>query len=92
MRATGETTRLIDQAIQYLFEHKQLYLVRKQGISKSARNIPSNETIFIDPGHSGTNMAQQNFIYRVLRRLEIEHALSCKIDMQHRDYIHIKTK
>ena len=89
---TGKTTRLIDSAIQYLFKNKQLYLFRKQGISKAKRIIPPGENLFIDPDHSSSNMAQQDFVYRFLRRLEIEHRNSCKIDMQNRDYIHIKIK
>ena len=73
MRRTGKTTRLIDEAIQYLFKNKTLYLFTDIGISTSTPSVPKEEIVFIDPDHRRGNNAQRDFIYRVLGRLEIEH-------------------
>ena len=91
MRRTGKTTRLIDQAIQSLFANDQLYLLKKQAISKFRNIIKDGSTLFVDPDHRMSNQAQQNFIYRVMKRLEFEHKGSHKIKTINKDYIHVIT-
>jgi hypothetical protein len=89
MRASGQTTRLIDEAIQYLFTKGQVYLLKKTALSKANYFLPQKEKLFVDPDHRGNNMAQNNFIYRVLKRLESEHYGSHKIKTISKDYIHV---
>lgn len=91
MRRTGKTTRLIDQAIQSLFANGQLYLLRKHALGKFRNIIKDGSTLFVDPDHKMSNMAQNDFVYKVMKRLEFEHTegYTAKTD---RDYIHIKTK
>lgn len=89
MRRSGQTTRLIDQAIQHLFTNRQLYLLKKSALSKANYFLPEKETLFVDPDHKMCNQAQQNFIYRVMKRLESEHLGSHKIKTISKDYIHV---
>jgi hypothetical protein len=91
MRQTGKTTRLIDQAIQSLFANNQLYLLRKHALGKFRNIIKDGSTLFVDPDHKMSNMAQNDFIYRVMKRLEFEH-FGTYIMIPNKDYIHIKTK
>ena len=91
MRRTGKTTRLIDQAIQSLFNNGQLYLLRKHAVGNFRNIIKNGSTLFVDPDHKMSNMAQNEFVYRVMKRLEFEHTQSCTMKMN-KDYIHIKTK
>jgi hypothetical protein len=91
MRASGQTTRLIDSAIQQLFNTKHLYLLKKQALRRSISIIPAGAMLFVDPDHKMSNQAQQNFIYRVLKRLESEHYGSHKIKTISKDYIHVIT-
>ncbi|MBC7845544.1 MAG: hypothetical protein H7Y10_03530 [Flavobacterium sp.] len=90
-RRTGKTTRLIDEAIQYLFEKGELYLFKKCGFKIASRSFISSQRIFIDPDHKMANQAQQDFIYRVMKRLEFEHKGSHKIKTMSKDYIHVIT-
>jgi hypothetical protein len=89
MRASGQTTRLIDEAIQYLFTKGQIYLLKKTALSKANYFLPEKEKLFVDPDHKGNNIAQNNFIYRVMKRLEFEHSESHKIKTISKDYIHV---
>ncbi len=91
MSRSGQTTRLIDAAIQSLFEKGELILFRKNGLSK-ANAVLKGLPLFVDPDHTGTNMAQNDFVYRVLKRLESEHKNCYTTNMQHSNYIHIKLK
>ena len=91
MRRTGKTTRLIDQAIQSLFANDQLYLLKKQALNKFRNIIKDGSTLFVDPDHRMSNQAQYDFIYRVMKRLEVEHAGTYKLKTVSKDYIHVIT-
>lgn len=91
MRRSGKTTRLIDKSIQYLFEKGQLYLFKKHAIRKTHSEIPDEEIVFIDPDHRSDNLAQNDFVKRVLKRIDSEHSGSVNIK-SNQDYIHIKIK
>ena len=91
MRQTGKTTRLTDQAIQSLFANDQLYLLKKQAISKFRTIIKDGSTLFVDPDHRMNNQAQYDFIYRVMKRLEVEHEGRYKLKTVSKDYIHVIT-
>lgn len=89
-RRSGKTTRLIDEAIQYLFKNKTLYLFTDIGLS-STPSVTKEKTVFIDPDHRFGNNAQRDFIHRILRRLEIEHA-GCTTLKREQSYIKISVK
>ena len=89
MRCSGQTTRLIDEAIQYLFTNGKIYLLKKTALNKANYFLPEKEKLFVDPDHRMSNQAQQNFIYRVMKRLESEHYGSHKIKTISKDYIHV---
>lgn len=71
MRRTGKTTRLIDEAIQTLF-NDGIICVPKAPIYSEKINH-KRVKVFIDPNHSNMNHAQDYFRARLRRRLEIEH-------------------
>ena len=79
-RRTGKTTRLIDEAIQYLFKNQTLYLFTDIGLSTSTPSVPKEERVFIDPDYRRGNGAQRDFIHRVLQRLKIEHSRSVTVE------------
>jgi len=89
MRRSGQTTRLIDQAVQELFKKGQLFLLRKAALNRSRSIVPENSDLLVDPDHRMSNQAQNNFVYRVMKRLEAEHYGSHKIKTMTVDYIHI---
>jgi len=89
MRRSGQTTRLIDDAVQELFTKGELFLLRKNAISKSSSIVTKTATVFVDPDHRMGNQAQNDFVYRAMRRLEFEHRGSHKIKKLAVDYIHI---
>lgn len=91
MRRSGQTTRLIDKAIQELFTKGKLYLVKKSALNRSNSIVPNTNSLFVDPDHKMSNQAQQEFIYRTLKRLEIEHCKSHKINTMSKDYIYISS-
>lgn len=88
MKRSGQTTRLIDSAIQSLFEKGELFLFKKCGLKKASL-VLKNTPFFLDPDHRGNNMVQNDFVYRVMKRLESEHLLSHKIKAINKDYIHV---
>lgn len=92
MNRSGQTTRLIDQAVQSLFDKSELFLLRKSILQRSGSIVKNGLPVFIDPDHKMSNRAQQDFIYRVMRRLESEHSGSIEFAKTSKDYIHIKTK
>lgn len=81
MRRSGKTTRLIDQAVQHLFD-KGRVVVPISGLDNVDRSIrgddPSTD-IFFDPDSFNYEemrsrpIAQRDFAYRLKSRLEIEH-------------------
>ena len=89
MRRSGKTTRMIDEAVQYLFEKGELYLFKKCGFKNAVRTLTNHQKLFVDPDHKMSNQAQQDFIYRVMKRLEVEHNGSHKIKTMSKDYIHV---
>lgn len=64
MRRSGKTTRLIDTAIQALFERGELHLSLND-------NVKSD---FLDPDSRKGNKAQRDFVDRLIKRLSIEHS------------------
>lgn len=92
MRASGQTTRLIDEAIQYLFTKGQIYLLKKTALSKANYFLPEKEKLFVDPDHKMANQAQNDFIYQMMKRLEFEHERSFKTISITKDVIHLKVK
>lgn len=91
MKRSGQTTRLIDKAIQEFFNKGQLFLLKKTALRRSGSLIPNGHSLFIDPDHLMSNRAQEDFIYRVMKRLEFEHSGSHKIKTINKDYIHVIT-
>lgn len=74
MRRSGKTTRLIDKAIQTLFESGMIFIptwysMNQYKRGKRAIKIPT----FIDVDAHYANFAQENFSNRLLKRLEYEH-------------------
>ena len=92
MRCSGQTTRLIDEAIQYLFTNGSIFLLKKSGLKRSNYFLPEKEKLFVDPDHRMSNLAQEDFVYRVMKRLEAEHYSTHKIKTINRDYIHVIVK
>ena len=70
MRCSGQTTRLIDEAIQYLFTNGSIFLLKKSGLKRSNYFLTEKEKLFVDPDHRMSNLAQEDFVYRVMKRLE----------------------
>lgn len=90
MVKSGETTRLIDKAVQFLFKKGELFLLKKNALKRYLSIVPSEEYLFVDPDHKMSNQSQCDFIYRVVKRLEAEHEGSFKIVRVSKEYIHIK--
>jgi hypothetical protein len=72
MRRTGKTTRLIDAAIQSLFEKKELRLSLNHDVKSD----------FLDQDSTPGNQAQRNFVERLVKRLSTEHSYCCEIKKQ----------
>lgn len=81
-RRIGKTTRLVDQAIQYLFEKGELALCYGRR---------TDESIFIDPDHEDRNMAQERFIAVLMKRIRSEHKSFVEIEVE-RACINFKVK
>lgn len=73
MRRSGETTRLVDEAIQHLF---------KVGVAVVPNSIPrlnrgfllgNSSNVFIDPDSESDNEAQLELARRIYARLNLEH-------------------
>ncbi len=79
MRRSGKTTRLVDEAIQQLFEVGNLYLPTSNDIQTGFGKYLYDPDLvklmqkFIDPDFRPGNQAQLDFIERVNKRLESEH-------------------
>lgn len=92
MRRTGKTTRLINKAIEDLFEHKIIY-IPSSGILFSSVNQDELVTnckkykTFIEPDVEKGNMAQENFKTRLINRLVLEHNGQFEVS---KDFIEIK--
>ena len=70
MRRSGKTTRMVDEAIQHLFNNKNINL-HLTILSKSD---------FVDVDAERHNLAQKYFIDMLIKRLENEHPGAFKID------------
>lgn len=70
MRRSGKTTRLVDEAIQYLFNNKSVNL-HITDFSKSD---------FVDLDAERHNLAQKYFIDMLIKRLQNEHYGAFKIN------------
>ena len=79
MRRSGKTTRAVDQAIQHLFNNKQLVVYK----------IFNTKSDILDPDAELHNSAQRYFLNCLLRRLEVEHHRAYEIDKMS-DYVIIK--
>ena len=55
-------------------------------------DLPEKEKLFVDTDHRMSNLAQEDFVYRVMKRLESEHNSTHKIKTINRDYIHVIVK
>lgn len=79
MRQSGKTTRLVDAAVQYLFEHGYIKILTNFEIfnQKFMRGYRPEQVDmflrFIDPDTRPDNRAQQYFIEALDRRLASEH-------------------
>lgn len=82
-RRVGNTTRIIDDAIQYLFEKGTISLY------SSEKNALKSD--IVDHGHIPGNMAQENFVYRFYRRVRLEHSLSVEYSFDANSKLHIFT-
>jgi hypothetical protein len=80
MRHTGKTTRLVDAAVQYLFEHGSIRILINSEIYNPnfMRGFRPEQVdaflIFIDPDSRPDNKAQHHFIEMLNRRLATEHS------------------
>ena len=70
MRRSGKTTRMVDEAIQHLFNNKNINL---------HLTILSTSD-FVDVDAERHNLAQKYFIDMLIKRLENEHHGAFKID------------
>ena len=87
-RRIGKTTRLIDEAVQELFNNGVVWIPTskeaelllgedgKRGINDL---VWSNKIKFIDPDHKSGNKVQDNFRERFKKRLYSEH-IGCFMD------------
>lgn len=97
MRHTGKTTRLVDEAIQYLFTYGRILIPTKGYIHspEALRGLTQSEkeciVHFIDPDSSPENNAQTHFIVTFRRRLYGEHDRE-KIIEKKRDVISFSIK
>lgn len=79
MRQSGKTTRLVDEAVQYLFAHGSIRILTNSEIYNPnfMRGFrPEQVDVFlkfIDPDTRPDNKAQRHFIDMLNRRLAIEH-------------------
>lgn len=79
MRQTGKTTRLVDAAVQYLFEHGSIRILTNSEIYNPnfIRGFRPEQVDmflkFIDPDARPDNKAQYHFIDMLNRRLATEH-------------------
>lgn len=63
MRRSGRTTRLVDEAIQYLFKNNEIILYTNF----------DRRSNFLDPDARLHNLPQQHFVNTFIKRLELEH-------------------
>lgn len=89
MRATGRTTRMIDNAIQCLFEQGNIIVPSKHIKDENLRSIKYR--IFIDLDSRVGNKAQEHFLKKLLNRLNQEHAGFYNFD-NHNGIFHISVK
>ena len=79
MRRSGKTTRLIDEAVQHLFEHGYIRILMNSEIYREEfyrRFKPeqiNNFKKFIDPDSLPGNRAQIHFLEALSHRLAYEH-------------------
>jgi len=79
MRQTGKTTRLVDEAVQYLFAHGSIRILTNSEIYNPnfmrGFKVPEVDMFlkFIDPDNRSDNSAQRYFIDMLNRRLATEH-------------------
>lgn len=79
MRQSGKTTRLVDAAVQYLFEHGSIRILQNSEIYNPyfMRGYKPEQVDmflkFIDPDARPDNGAQRYFIEALTRRLATEH-------------------
>lgn len=91
MRKDGKTTRLIDEAIQHLFEKGEIKFLSNQDIFEKHQDWRRGLSVgqvndrlkFIDYDATKTNKAQENFIHRFARRLSIEHDGCYRVHNKH---------
>ena len=79
MRRSGKTTRLIDKAVQHLFEHGYIRIVMNSNIYRedfyrgfTPKQIEHFKK-FIDPDACPDNKAQLHFVEALSARLAYEH-------------------
>ena len=80
MRRSGKTTRMVDEAIQHLFNNKNINL----------HLTIFGKSDFVDVDAERHNLAQKYFIDMLIKRLENEHRGAFKID-KNKDSISITT-
>lgn len=79
MRRSGKTTRLIDQAVQHLFEHGYIRILMNSEIYREDfyRSFKPEQIEhfkkFIDPDATPDNRAQIHFVEALSHRLAYEH-------------------
>lgn len=78
MRRSGKTTRLVDAAIQALFERGELHLSENHNV----------KTDFLDQDSTPQNRAQREFVDRLMKRLFMEHEGSF-VKKRKANFIHI---
>ena len=75
MRRLGRTTRLVDNAIQTLFQEGEIFIPDSSWLESNGRGFTKEEiekrNLFIDV--EGTGFSQKYFLRRLMRRLNAEH-------------------
>ena len=89
MRRTGKTTRLVNEAIEYIFKNGELVVFNQHQINKFEKEGARGQTKefvdcamrFIDvDSNTRAPSIQQYFIDKLRSRLEIEHQGSFEVD------------
>lgn len=77
-RMTGKTTKLVNEAIEFLFENKFVYIADSDFIEKNFvglnRQHRESAMKFIDPDYKTSKNSQKDFKERFIKRLSFEHA------------------
>lgn len=93
-RCTGKTTRVINDAVERLFQFKEIFIPNKNHLKNNINffNRITDTTIIIDEDWN-EGIAQEEMFYRLLDRLKIEHSEQFNVNKNEKGYtIKLKIK